>query len=136
MNSFMLTTKNYFEYLLLLSMTASVLAMFLTLILVPIYILSWPQFLIVQGLTQTSFILTCFLGTTALYGSTILCALACGIIYGMYLYHKLMKLLSNQYNHLLSVDDYFLGSLSLYADFGFFILVLIFTMVGLVERSF
>jgi len=56
-----------------------------------------------------------------------------GLLFGVYLLNKTFSLLQNKYDHELSRDDYVIGCLTLYVDFGFVLLVMMFIMLAMIK---
>ena len=64
---------------------------------------------------------------------TILVCMAGGLLFGFFLLHKAFALLNNRYTHNLTNDDYIIGSLTIYVDFGFVLLIMLFTMLAMIK---
>lgn len=56
-----------------------------------------------------------------------------GLLFGVFLLHKAFQLLTNKYTHSLTRDDYVIGSLTIYVDFGFVLLVMLFIMLAMIK---
>jgi hypothetical protein len=66
---------------------------------------------------------------------TILICIVGGLLFGGFLLLKTFTLLTNKYSHALSREDYVIGCLTLYVDFGFVLLIMMFIMLAMI-RSF
>ena len=64
---------------------------------------------------------------------TLLTCLASGFFFGVYLLYKVFSLLENRYSHHLSKHDYVVGAITIYADFGFVLLMMLFTMLAMIK---
>lgn len=64
---------------------------------------------------------------------TIFVCMSGGLLFGVFLLHKSFQLLSNKYTHSLTRDDYVIGSLTIYVDFGFVLLVMLFVMLAMIK---
>ncbi|CDW83882.1 UNKNOWN [Stylonychia lemnae] len=75
-----------------------------------------------QDYTDMTAILICMLG---------------GLMFGIYLLTKAFQILNHRYSHDLTIDDYVIGSMTIYLDFGFVLLVIMFAMLlAIKEFSF
>ncbi len=64
---------------------------------------------------------------------TILVCMTGGLMFGMFLLSKAFQLLQGKYSHNLNKDDYVIGSLTIYADFGFVLLLMLFIMLAMIK---
>ena len=64
---------------------------------------------------------------------TILVCLIGGLLFGVFLLNKAFSLLYNRYSHDLMRDDYIIGSLTIYVDFGFVLLIMLFIMLAMIK---
>lgn len=64
---------------------------------------------------------------------TILVCMIGGLLFGLFLLAKAFSLLQNKYSHALTKDDYIIGSLTIYVDFGFILLVMLFIMLAMIK---
>ena len=64
---------------------------------------------------------------------TICVCLTGGLLFGIFLLHKSFQLLTNRYTHSLTKDDYVIGSLTIYVDFGFVLLIMLFIMLAMIK---
>ena len=64
---------------------------------------------------------------------TILICMSGGFLFGVFLLHKAFTLLQNRYSHILHRDDYVIGSLTIYVDFGFVLLIMMFIMLAMIK---
>lgn len=64
---------------------------------------------------------------------TILVCMVGGLLFGTFLLAKAFSLLHNKYSHALTKDDFVIGSLTIYVDFGFILLVMLFIMLAMIK---
>ena len=64
---------------------------------------------------------------------TILLCLSGGIFFGIYLLSKMFQMMEGKYTIPLRQDDYLIGSLSIYVDFGFVLLLILFVMLAMIK---
>lgn len=64
---------------------------------------------------------------------TILVCMIGGLMFGVFLLSKAFSLLQNQYSHALTREDYVIGSLTIYVDFGFVLLLMLFIMLAMIK---
>ena len=64
---------------------------------------------------------------------TIFVCLAAALLFGFFLLNKAFSLLHNNYSHDLMKDDYIIGSLTIYVDFGFVLLIMLFIMLAMIK---
>ena len=64
---------------------------------------------------------------------TILVCMVGGLLFGVFLLAKAFSLLTNKYSHALTKDDFVIGSLTIYVDFGFILLVMLFIMLAMIK---
>jgi hypothetical protein len=57
-----------------------------------------------------------------------------GLLFGVFLLHKAFSLISNKYPHALTKNDYIIGSLTIYVDFGFVLLLMLFIMLAMIKN--
>ena len=64
---------------------------------------------------------------------TILVCLTGGLMFGFFLLSKAFTWLQGRSNFLLTKDDYVIGSLTIYVDFGFILLLMMFVMLAMIK---
>lgn len=64
---------------------------------------------------------------------TILLCLLGGLMFGIFLLNKAFMLSQNKYSHTLTKDDYVIASLTIYVDFGFILLLMLFIMLATIK---
>lgn len=64
---------------------------------------------------------------------TIIICIVGGLLFGCFLLSKTFALLHSRYSHALSRDDYVIGCLTLYVDFGFVLLIMLFIMLAMIK---
>lgn len=124
------TTDGSTVFVFTITLTAMVIA--LTLFL-HTNTLNWLRgilsLLLMTGIIFTVSILT--LNYTDLI--TILLCMTGGLMFGVFILSKAFSLLSNRYSHALTKDDYVIGSLTVYVDFGFVLLLMLFIMLAMIK---
>jgi hypothetical protein len=63
----------------------------------------------------------------------VVCAIG-GLLFGVFLLHKAFSLINNKFGHTLTKYDYIIGSLTIYADFGFVLLLMLFVMLAMIKN--
>eukprot|EP00350_Pseudokeronopsis_sp_OXSARD2_P010720 CAMPEP_0170543212 /NCGR_PEP_ID=MMETSP0211-20121228/2406_1 /TAXON_ID=311385 /ORGANISM="Pseudokeronopsis sp., Strain OXSARD2" /LENGTH=140 /DNA_ID=CAMNT_0010846535 /DNA_START=703 /DNA_END=1125 /DNA_ORIENTATION=+ len=63
---------------------------------------------------------------------TITICMVGGFLFGIFLLHKAFSLVNNSYTHNLQKNDYVIGSLTVYVDFGFVLLLMLFVMLAMI----
>ena len=98
--------------------------------------LSWIRglgFLLVMSLAM--FVLSmCTLNYASVI--TILVSTVGGLCFGVFLLYKAFTILENKYTHSLCKEDFLIGSLTIYLDFGFILLILLFALLAMIIKSF
>ena len=64
---------------------------------------------------------------------TIAICMSGGLLFGFFLLNKAFTLLQNRYSVSLQKEDYLIGSLTVYVDFGFVLLVMMFIMLAMIK---
>lgn len=64
---------------------------------------------------------------------TIMVCMVGGLMFGIFLLSKAFQLLQGKYSHNLTKEDYVIGSLTVYADFGFVLLLMLFIMLAMIK---
>lgn len=64
---------------------------------------------------------------------TILVCMAAALLFGFFLLNKTFSLLHNNYSHDLTREDYIIGCLTIYVDFGFVLLIMLFIMLAMIK---
>ena len=57
-----------------------------------------------------------------------------GLMFGIFLLNKAFMLTQNKYSHALTKDDYVIASLTIYVDFGFVLLIMLFVMLATIKQ--
>jgi len=65
---------------------------------------------------------------------TIVICMVGGLLFGIFLLHKAFSLITNKYGHSLTKSDYIIGSLTIYVDFGFVLLLMLFVMLAMIKN--
>ena len=65
---------------------------------------------------------------------TIVVCMIGGLLFGVFLLHKAFTLINNRYGHMLYKTDYIIGSLTIYVDFGFVLLLMLFIMLAMIKN--
>ncbi|CDW90337.1 UNKNOWN [Stylonychia lemnae] len=64
---------------------------------------------------------------------TILLCMVGGLMFGIFLLSKAFQIFQNNYTHALTKDDYVIASMTIYVDFGFVLLVMLFVMLATIK---
>ena len=64
---------------------------------------------------------------------TIFVCMAGGLLFGFFLLYKAFTLLRRRYSYPLKVEDFIIGSLTIYVDFGFVLLLMLFVLLAMIK---
>lgn len=65
---------------------------------------------------------------------TILVCLIGGLLFGFFLLNKVFTIINNTYSHDLNKEDFIIGSITIFVDFGFVLLLMLFIMLAMIKR--
>lgn len=64
---------------------------------------------------------------------TILVCMVGGLLFGFFLLNKAYAIIERKYPFQLTIEDYIIGSLTIYVDFGFVLLLMLFVMLAMIK---